>query len=59
MADQNPRNGFSIRSWSDVLAVLAIIAMLSSALAWGLALQAGKEDHERRISKLEQRDDSR
>jgi len=48
-----PRNGFSIRSWSDVLAVIGIIAMIASALAWGLNLQASKDDHEKRITKLE------
>lgn len=51
MSDE--RNGFRLKSWSDVLAVLAIIAMLASAIAWGLMLQAGKDDHERRITRLE------
>lgn len=53
MPDPYARNGFSIRSWNDVLSVLAIITLLSSALAWGLTLQYGKEDHERRITTLE------
>lgn len=46
-------NGFRIKSWSDVLAVLAIIAMLASAITWAMTLQAGKEDHEKRITRLE------
>jgi hypothetical protein len=47
------RNGFRIKSWSDVLAVLVIVTMLASAITWALSLQAGKEDHERRITRLE------
>jgi hypothetical protein len=52
MSDQ-PRNGFSIRSWGDVLSLLAIVTMLASAIAWGLKLDARSTDHESRISKLE------
>lgn len=55
MSDQ-PRNGFSIRSWSDVLSLIAIVTMLASAIAWGLKLDQRMVDHEKRLSTLEGRE---
>lgn len=52
MTDQS--NGFRFKSWSDVLAFLGIVALLFSALLWATMLQLGKEDHERRITRLEE-----
>lgn len=46
-------NGFRIKGWSDVLAVLGIIGILAGALAWGLKLDSGFTSHEGRISALE------
>jgi hypothetical protein len=47
------RNGFSVRSWSDVLAIIAIVSLIVSAVIWGLKLDARSTDHESRLSKLE------
>jgi hypothetical protein len=55
VTEPSQRNGFSIRSWSDVLAVIAIITMLASAVAWGLKLDQRTTDHEARLSKIEGR----
>lgn len=55
MTESAKPNGFRIKGWSDVLAILAIIAMLTGALAWGIRLDIRTVDHEARLSKLEAR----
>lgn len=52
-------NGYKIRSWGDLIAVASILAMLLSAVAWGLKLESEintvRSSYGDRISLLEAR----
>ena len=55
MSEPNGRNGFRVRSWTDVAAVIVVTGAVVGALVWGLKLDLGYHDHEGRISKIEER----